>query len=155
MYARIRDKLNRDKYNRLWLPVRAEKRKIHGEISEVSCILFPGYFFIETDDPEAVYKELRSFPNFIGILKNDDTYIPISKAEAEVIRRICNEDGKVEMSYGTVRDGVLKVYDGPLKGFEQYVTKVDKHKRKVRLEMELFGEIRRFYMGVEMVGENS
>ena len=58
------------------------------------------------------------------------------------------------MSLGIIDGGVVKVLSGPLSGFEQYIVKVDRHKRKAYLEMELFGEAKKIVAGLEIVAKS-
>ena len=60
----------------------------------------------------------------------------------------------VDMSFGVIRNGKLIVFEGPLVGMEEYITKVDRSKRKARLEMELFSEWKRFEVGLEVVSKD-
>ena len=52
------------------------------------------------------------------------------------------------ISTGIIEDGNLKVIDGPLKGFEKYIVRIDRHKRKAWLKIKLFGEERKFNAGL-------
>ena len=147
-------------FNDCWVPMHLERRKRGGVYSTVSRVLFPGYVFVDTADPERFHKALRNIhtpdmsKSFLKILSNDRLYLSISPKEEEVIKRLTsNSLDKKTMGISTavVRDGVLSVLDGPLKGFEQYIVSVDRHKHKCRLAMTLFGEERTITAGIAVV----
>ena len=149
---RIEKDLDKKMYRSVWLPTKTEKRKYKGEWTEVERILFPGYMFIDTEDVEDTYMSLKSFPDFLGVLKNGDAFVPITQKEEGILRKLTGEDGKVGMSVGYLdADGKVKILSGDLKEMEKYIVSVDKHKRKAKLEMELFGEVRTFTVGLELV----
>ncbi|MBR1892448.1 MAG: hypothetical protein IJ815_02810 [Lachnospiraceae bacterium] len=50
-----------------------------------------------------------------------------------------------------IENGKLKVIDGPLKGFEKYIVKIDRYKRKAWLKIKLFGEERRFNLSLSVI----
>ena len=49
-------------------PLYEEVRRSHGEYRIFFKRLFPGYLFVETEDPEAVYAALRKVPEFTRLL---------------------------------------------------------------------------------------
>ena len=157
LIGRIQSDLPDELYRRCWSPVRMERQKHKGELIDVEKILFPGYVFIDTDTPEEVEQEVNSLhgqTGLIGFLKNDDVYLTVSPGEYEIIGRLTGEKGVADVSMGVIENGILRVIDGPLKKFEQYITKVDRHSRKAYVEMQLFGEMRHFELGLQVVEKN-
>ena len=138
-------------YDRCFIPVKAEQRKIKGRSEEVLKKLFPGYIFTETENALELNKGLKRVPFVHRLLKTGEYFVPISETEEELIRKLTGEDGCAGMSVGIIENGRLKVVSGPITGFEQYVVKIDRHKRKAFLEMKLFNEIRHFTLGLEVV----
>lgn len=138
-------------YRSLWLPVRVEQQKWNGIYQEVEKMLFPGYLFLDTEVPETVHEEIKRNKNYIGILKSGDCYAPLTRTDEEIIRRLSGAHDRVEHSFGVIEGGVLRILDGPLRGFEKYIIKIDRHKRKAYLSMRLFGEERKFQAGLAVV----
>lgn len=138
-------------YDNCWIPVRMERRKIGDHVEDVEKPLFPGYIFLEARDPEDLYLALKKFPRFSLMLKTGENYTPISPEEETFIRRLTDESGKAAVSLGVIKDKKLRVIEGPLKGLEQYVVKIDRHKKKATLEMHLLGKTHVFRMGLEVV----
>lgn len=138
-------------YSRLQLITRLEKQKHKDGYIEKEFLVFPGYLFIETDYPDKIHEKLCSQPEYIRILGNEGNFLPITKSEEDFLNRITGHTERVDMSLGIIEDGIVKILSGPLTGFEQYIVKVDRHKRKAYLEMELFGEMKKIIAGLEIV----
>ena len=138
-------------YRRCWLPMKTERQKWDGEWKDVETVLFPGYLFLDTDRPEEFSAAAKKMKGYIGLLKNEDVFLPISAAEEEIIRRLTGETGCAGISTGVIENGRLRVINGALFGMEKYITRIDRHKRKAYLEMKLFGDVRRFNAGLVVV----
>ncbi len=98
-----------------------------------------------------LHQALRKEKNYIGLLRCNGEYIPLSDEEEATIRRLLGNREIAGLSTGVIRDGVLQVLDGPLKGMEQYIVHINRHKRKAWLKMLLFNEEREFCMALEVV----
>jgi transcriptional antiterminator NusG len=147
-------KVNTSLYGRLLFITRIEKQKHRDSFVEKEKVMFPGYLFVETDYPEEIHEILCSQPEYIKILGNDGEFYPLTEREEEFLNRITGYTERVDMSIGIIDSGVVKILSGPLSGFEQYIVKVDRHKRKAYLEMELFGEVKKIVAGLEIVAKS-
>ena len=58
------------------------------------------------------------------------------------------------MSEGIIEGDRVIVTKGPLKGKEAMIRKIDRHKRKVWLEMKMFGKIQKVEAGLEIVAKH-
>jgi hypothetical protein len=70
----------------------------------VEKALFPGYFFLDCDDPLPVIRILRRLERFRLLLKQGDAYTPISKEDELLIRRLTDRNGKLNLSL--IRDEI-------------------------------------------------
>lgn len=87
----------------------------------------PGYLFWVTDKEGYPKQDLGYGRRFC----------PIKQEEEELLLRLtCGKD-EISMSYGVIHDGILKIYDGALVGMESRVRKIDRHKRKGIISMEI------------------
>ncbi len=152
----------------IWMPTRAERRKVRGEETIVDMPLFKSYLFVTTDCPEKLNSILKEFrpreddKGFFGILRSDlhsatvgtDETAPeygyLSDLEIATIQKLSTH-GEEGISTAIVRDGEIVIVDGPLKGFEKYIVKVDRHKRKATLEMIMFDLPQRFVIPLDVV----
>lgn len=151
---RIRSDIDKNLYSKCWMPVRIERQKHKGELKDIVKPLFPGYIFMDTDTPaeaEQAIDKLHGQTGIIGFLKNDGVYLTLMSWEREIIERLTGDDGIAGVSIGVISDKKLRVLSGPLKGMEQYVTRIDRHSRKAYLSMQLFGELRHFELSLQVV----
>lgn len=147
----ITGRLPEQLFSKCRIPCRMESRKKDGKRIEVKKVLFPGYLFIETDDIEAVYMELRKLSCFSRLLKTGECYTPVSPDEERLIRRLTGDTEVVELSYGIMGDSRVVIQNGPLKGMEGYIKKIDRHKRKAYLQIEMFSRTVETCVGLEIV----
>lgn len=61
------------------------------------------------------------------------------------------EEGVIRMSYGYFEDGRCVVMEGPLKGYEERIVRVDRRKRKAYLDIEINGHVVK--AGLEIMGK--
>ena len=60
------------------------------------------------------------------------------------------KDGILEISKGIIVDQKLTILSGPLKGRESQIKKIDRHKRKAWVSVNLFGKERLIVVGLEV-----
>ena len=101
---------------RCFIPYYEEQKRIRGEWTTQTKVLFPGYVFMITENVEALYEELKTI---IGVIEHSQ----------------------------------VKVTSGPLQGKEGYIRKIDRHKRKAWLEIEMFGRAQNIQVGLEIVAK--
>lgn len=140
-----------DAFDRVFIPLYEEKMKIRGEWELKQKILFPGYIFIITDYIQKTMEMLREVSGLTKLLGDDDGPIPISGAEEEFLKRIGGEEQVVDISEGIIEGTQVKVMRGPLMGLEALIRKIDRHRRKAWLEIDMFGEKRTMEIGLEVL----
>lgn len=144
-------------YERCWIPKKMERQKWHGEYMDITKVLFPGYLLLDTDFPEEIHRTLKKaqrFLTFSHLLKNDEIFTPISAKEEQILQKLTGKDGCIDVSVGVIEEGKLHILQGALVGMEAYVVRIDRHKRKAYLEMDLFGRIQKFSAGLEVIEKN-
>ncbi len=92
--------------------------------------LFPGYIIVKSEYNQSqfddVLKRMEVKKGFQKELKFDGTSA-LTDEEIQVLNMLLDESGVLRMSYGHLENRRIVIDKGPLVGFEQYVTKVDKH----------------------------
>lgn len=61
------------------------------------------------------------------------------------------EDQVVELSTGIIENDKVRIQSGPLVGMEGFIKKIDRHKRRAVLEIEMYGRVVEMKVGVEIV----
>lgn len=142
-----------DCYERCFILKKKESRKRGGNWIEVERILFPGYLFIETEDAETVFLYLKKLPQFVKLLQAGEYFVPVREEEERWLRKITRDGETVDLSTGMIENQIIRVTSGPLQGMEGYIRRIDRHKRKAWLRMEIFGRTLDVCVGLEIVGK--
>lgn len=136
-----------------FIPKRERLKKFHGRWNKVEEILFPGYVFVISEQPEELYQSLQRIPKLTRILGREENYfIPLSELEKYFFQKIGNKEHKTCISKVELEEGkIVRVIDGPLKDFIGNVVKMNFHKKEVVVRVEFMGSLVELYMGVEIV----
>jgi transcriptional antiterminator NusG len=126
-------------------------KKYHGQWNKLLRPMFPGYLFVITDDVELLFQQFHQVPKLTRILGTDKVPVELSDEEVHFLKRILNPEGIVEISRGILIGDTLKIQSGPLIGMEGNVTRIDRHKREVRLKVEMMGQELEVTLGLEVV----
>ncbi|MDO5385601.1 MAG: hypothetical protein Q4F08_12150, partial [Rikenellaceae bacterium] len=103
------------------------------------------------DDVAARLRRARSFARVLG---SGDAFVPLSEEECAWLRRSTSCGQRtVGESVGYMDDGRLVVLDGPLAGREDWVRKIDYHRRVAYLDMPMGGRKVAGQAGLRMVSK--
>lgn len=131
------------KYERAW--------RNKGRWEKREEILFPGYLFFVTQNPDRLFELLKEIPEFTKLLGDEDGPIPLYEHEVKFLQKYTNKEHVLEMSTGEMIGDKLAVMTGPLKDYEGKIVHIDRHRRLVVLEMEFFGRVVNMTVGMEIV----
>lgn len=131
--------------------IRGRKKKFEGQWQTVYEDLFPGYVFIETDEPDRVYQELKKAPK-PKLLFSDEEYVStLEKHESDFMERLADRNGRIGISKVNIgADGRIDYVSGPLLSMGNMVRRVNLHKRIAEIETEIMGRKRILYLGIEI-----
>ena len=138
--------------------VKRRKKKYKGtwHLLEENC--FPGYVFLESDDPQEMAKSLaslRMYARLLGLDKETFYVQPIADEERYFIDAMTNrksEERVIDLSSVRIEEGrSVRIVGGPLKGFEGKVKKFDLHHRKAIIELNILGTLVRTDLGIEIL----
>lgn len=154
--ARARDLIVRmmgELVSECYVPRREVCRRAGGAWVRVTERLFPGYLFVLTDDIQSLSERLARVPAFTRLLgKSDERIIPLSQDEVAWLTALMEPTQKVvEMSAGVIEGDKVTVTEGPLKGHEALISRIDRHKRCAYLDMRMFGRTKTIKVGLEIV----
>lgn len=134
-----------------FIPYYEEMKKYLGEWHKEKRILFPGYVFAVTDQIDELYTELKKIQGFTKILGDQAYLLPLTEGETEFIRRFGGEAHVVGMSRGMIENDRIIIMEGPLRGLEGCIKKIDRHKRKAGIQIEMFGRLVDASVGLEII----
>lgn len=139
-----------DVMERCFIPYYEERRRIRGEWMTLKKILFPGYVFLITEEIDELFYQLKKVIGLTRLLGAGDEIIPLTERERDFLLRFGGENQIVEMSEGIIEQSRIRILSGPLMGMEGQIRKIDRHKRKAWLEVEMFGRVQRVEVGLEV-----
>jgi len=114
------------------IKIKNGKRKI------VEEKIYPGYVLVEMIVTDESWYVVRNTPRVTGFLGAGTTPIPVSKTDMEDLMKrmqMAEPEFKVDVEVGTI----VKVIDGPFKGFEGKVSEIDKERGKIKVLVNMFG----------------
>lgn len=118
--------------------------KKDGKKEFVEMPMYPNYIFVETNLDEKEFDKLVSeldISTTMKVLQNDaKTVMALSSDEKEFLESLLNDKHSIVHSTGIIVDSKLIVQEGPLRGKEDLIKKIDRHKRTAFLG-NLFGQI--------------
>ncbi len=129
-------------YERIWR--KQQQSLVHVER------LFPGYVFIETEDPEEVYRCLKGVPAMTKLVSDGMfTFLPLERGEEDFLRDLLGDAHIVRLSYveKDSRGHVFRV-SGPLKKYLGQVVRYQYKKRYALIGVQLLGETKLAALGI-------
>ncbi len=148
-----------DKEFLVWFPKKEVKEKRKGAYEIVERPLFPSYIFIYWDGENEVdfpFYEIRRMPTVIRILGYDDGTHNLKGKDLSFAKWIHMHDGFIRQSKVIYREGQrLHISEGPLKGFDGNVIKVDKHHKRITLRFEIGGNFSDVSFTVDFLSSSS
>ena len=115
--------------------------------------LFPGYLFVDTDQPEEIYRVQKDIKRFTRLLAMPETngewvFQAVEEEEKAFISSLL-DGGVMHVSYIRMnKNGRIEEIKGPLAEHAAFITKLDVPHRRAIVEKELFGKRRRIKFGL-------
>lgn len=127
-----------DSIFRILVPKEKEIEIKNGRRRTVEKRIFPGYVLVEMIVTDDSWYIVRNTPNVTGFIGLGVRPTPMAKEEIERIqKRMGVEEPKYKIEF-KVGD-LVRINDGPLKGFEGKVTDIDEDKGKIKVLVSMFG----------------
>src|SRR3990167_8254846 len=127
-----------DKIFKVLVPKEKQIEIKNGRRRTIDKRIFPGYVLVEMIVTDDSWYVVRNTPNVTGFIGLGVRPTPMSKEEIDRIqKRIGVEEPKYKIEF-KVSD-LVKINDGPLKGFEGKVTEIDEDKGKIKVLVSMFG----------------
>lgn len=153
------------------VPKRRLLERKESKTYEVLKIMFPGYVFIKTRMNAGIYYELKRIPMYIKLLnkfnKNEHTisysnseesdelswerFSRIAEEEMALILRLIGKNEVIDYSILYLENTKVIVYNGPLKGLEGIIVKINKRKNRARVAMNFLGNEKYIDVGIELL----
>ncbi len=140
--------------NLLW-PRRKLTIRKNGKNKESLASIFPGYLFFEAEKLSTdIQWILRRTAGFVRFLKNNRNIEPIEGSDKELLLHFLHFGEVVEKSKVWFdENGKIKVLSGPMKGMEGRIIKVDRRKKRAKVNLSLYKESFAIDFGFETLGK--
>jgi transcriptional antiterminator NusG len=127
-----------DKIFDVIVPIEKQIEIKNGKRQIVERKIFPGYVMVDMIVTDDSWYVVRNTPNVTGFIGLGVRPTPMSPQEVERIKkRMGVEEPKYKIELKV--DDLVRINDGPLKGFEAKVTEIDDDKGKIKVLMSMFG----------------
>ena len=148
------DKLRKNgAYGECFVPLFEDVKRSGGKCRIGFRKLFPGYIFVEAEDPRGLFETLMGIADFtklLGTVEEDGSklFIPIGKEDEEFLRTLFT-DGLMHVSYVHVaKSGRIDRIVGPLANYRNHITKLELRHRMAVVEADMFGKRRKVKFGL-------
>lgn len=136
-----------------FLPCFEEMKRYQGSWHKEQKLLFPGYVFLISEDSKQLYQRLKQVIGLTKLLKTGDQIISLTDAEIQFLLKFGGKEQLVKMSTGFMEKDQITILDGPLKGMEGYIKKIDRHRREASLTLSMFGRLLDVKVGLEIIAK--
>ena len=127
-----------DKIFNVLVPKEKQIEIKNGKRRTVERRIFPGYVMVEMIVTDDSWYVVRNTPNVTGFIGMGVRPTPMMPDEVDrIMKRMGVQESKYKIEVDV--DDLVKIVDGPLKGFEGKVTEVDEDKGKVKVSVNMFG----------------
>lgn len=139
----------------VWWPRRKLMIRRRGRRIRSLAPLFPGYLIVEAPTIDAIrLQTFRNCTGFVRFLKTNQDIRPLQGNDLELIRHFLSFGEVVEQSKVTFDvDNRIVVQEGPLKGLEGRIVKVDKRKGRAKVQLDMYENSFRIDLGFEVMAE--
>ncbi|MFB7120718.1 antiterminator LoaP [Bacillus thuringiensis] len=143
------------------VPKRKLKERKHGKTYEIYRKLFPGYVLLRTQMNTEIYYKLKRIPNCNRLLNRHNysgyshdrrephLFSTVEDDEMKIILQFIGNGETIDYSTLYIENAKVKVVDGPLKGKESIIRKIDKRKKRARIAVNFLGNEKLIDVGVE------
>lgn len=130
-------------------PRRIITERRRGTLTEVIRVLFPSYIFVQIKLDEINYYTVKELPGVFGFLGAQGPE-PVPDEQMANVLRWCGGDELVGLSRVELGKQI-RVIDGPLKGMEGRIIRIDKRKGRAKVRLTLFREEKEIDLGIEVI----
>ncbi|MBU2540108.1 transcription termination/antitermination protein NusG [Patescibacteria group bacterium] len=118
-----------------------KERKIkikNGKRKTIEEKIYPGYVLVEMVVTDASWYVVRNTPRVTGFIGAGTTPLPVSKEEVDYLMKrmeVKEPNFKIDVEVGEM----VKVTDGPFKGFDGKISELDAERGKIKVLVNMFG----------------
>ncbi len=127
-----------------------QMRRYQGSWHIEKRLLLPANVLVESDN-ENILKDQLDIWNMDSQKQSMPQCLRLDTQEENFLRFLCGNQKHVEMSRGIIYEGRIQIIEGPLRGLEEQIRKIDRHKRLAKIETHRGWNIRYLLAGLEIM----
>jgi len=141
----------------VYFPQRRLDIRKNGKIKPSLSAIFPGYIFVEADGDEEISAcrwDFRRTEGFYRFLESNQNITPLKDRDLELVLHFIKNAGPVagrSRVYFNENSRIV-VVEGPLKGLEGRIIKVDRRKGRARITLDLYNDSFAIDLAFEVIG---
>ena len=136
---------------KLLVPKRKLPEKRDGVYVEVLRIMFPGYVLVESEEIQEFAEISQKCKGIFRFLQSEDEFQEVRLEEISAIVYMTDEAGVIGTSEVIAEGGFIEVVSGPLKGYEGRIKKIDKYRRRAKVEFLFEGGRHLIDLGINVL----
>ena len=125
--------------------------KKQGIVYEKVRKVFPGYIFLNTEMNEEIYYRIKKIPRYVKVLNLGNYYSKIDYNEINPILKLVDNNFMLDYSQIAIKDSKIIVKSGTLKNMEHIIKKVDKRKKRAKIQLEFMKTTKLIDVGIELI----
>lgn len=122
------------------IPVQVKPIRKQGKVSNTEQIMFPGYVFLEffqKELPVPLLNNIQRIPFFIRLLPQTSNPLPLADKDTKLLQHLLlPKNQQISTVYFDEHDRIV-VVDGLLKELEGYIIKVNKRKKRAKVQIDM------------------
>lgn len=135
-------------------PLRELMIRKKGKTTKQLQPMFGGYIFLEAEEISAnTLSVLKKVPDFFQVLPSNKDIKPVRKEDMEFLNTLFHGSQIAKLSKAKFDDNdKIQIIDGPLKGKEGLIVKVDRRKGRAKIVINAFDKEHFVDLGFELMG---
>jgi transcriptional antiterminator NusG len=133
------------------VPKRKLRERKNGVWTTITKVLFPGYVLLNGSSCELSRCDFRTVPKIIRPLRSGYDLVSIDENEIKVLSKLIRDDEVIDFSSVFIKDGKVRVTDGPLLSMEGLIISVDHRKGRAKVSLDFLGDSRVVDLGINML----
>ncbi len=131
-----------ERVGRLLWPRRTLTVRRRGKNFTERAPVFPGYLFFEAEElPIDIYWTLRRTGGFVRFLKSNQQVEPLEGSDRNLLLHFLQHGEVVQKSTVSFdKNNRIQVLEGPMKGLEGRIVKVDRRKQRAKIKLHLYDD---------------
>ncbi len=123
---------------RVLVPIQQTVELKNNKRIEKNTKIFPGYVFIQMDFTDEVAYEIKMLPGVAKFIGIGNTPSPVVEDEIlKVLRKVGDKTKEIDVDFEIGE--VIKVIDGPFRGYSGAISDINPVKGKIKAKISIFG----------------